>query len=213
MRSFSLSWPSLLLLLLCGLFRVFLSLCASSSSPQSFFSFGSVSLALLLSSSLLPSCLTVASPIFVSQWHTTFAVRGPLADSHAVLLLFVVGSFGEPLQSSFLVILFCIVFYTSSTPLPLSGSLSSSMRNFSVSWTLSVYLGFRLSLLLVLPSCCRLFVSPGSSRFGIAFLQHFRLPSAAPALSLSLPHFFSDTVHVVRSTPSVSYAVSLFLVG
>ena len=51
-----------------------------------------MSKALGSSSFLLPSCLATASPIVLSPWHTTCAVRGPLAASHAVLLLLVVGS-------------------------------------------------------------------------------------------------------------------------
>ena len=66
--------------------------CATISSPLAFFSFGHVSSTLGSSSSLLPSCLAVASHGF-SQWHPTFAVRGPLTYSHAALLQLLVGSF------------------------------------------------------------------------------------------------------------------------
>ena len=40
----------------------------------------------------LSSCLATASPIVLSPLHTTYAVRGSFAASHAVLLLLVVGS-------------------------------------------------------------------------------------------------------------------------
>ena len=73
-----------------GLFRD-LFLCATISSPLAFFSFGRVSSTLGSSSYLLPSCLVAASHGF-SQWHPSYAVRGPLTSSHATLLRLLVGS-------------------------------------------------------------------------------------------------------------------------
>ena len=67
-------------------------LCATISSPLAFCSFGRVSLTVGSSSYILPSCLAAASPMVFSQWHANYAVRGPLATSHAALLRIVVGS-------------------------------------------------------------------------------------------------------------------------
>ena len=53
------------------------------------------------------------------------------------------------------------------------------------------------------PSRCRLVFSHCSSPSGITFLHRFRLPSTAPALSLSLPHFRRCYSFSVLSAPSV----------
>ena len=53
------------------------------------------------------------------------------------------------------------------------------------------------------PSRCRLVFSHGSSPSGITFLHRFCLPSPAPALSLSLPHFLRCYSLSVLSAPPV----------
>ena len=60
------------------------------------------------------------------------------------------------------------------------------------------------------PSRCRLVFSPGSSPSGITFFHRFRLPLAAPALSLSLPLFFWWYSLYLLSTPSVFVSFLLF---
>ena len=55
----------------------------------------------------------------------------------------------------------------------------------------------------LIPSCCRLVFSHGSSPSGITFLHRFHLPSTAPALCLSLPHFLRCYSFSVLSAPSV----------
>ena len=119
----NLSWTSLLLLLIRGLFRVFflgglfreLFLCATISSPLAFFSFGRVCYPLGSSSSLLPSCLAPASHGFL-QWYPTYAVRGLLPLVMRLCFGCLLAHDGVPVRSSLLVILFSIVFLTSSSP-------------------------------------------------------------------------------------------------
>ena len=53
------------------------------------------------------------------------------------------------------------------------------------------------------PFRCQLVFSHGSSPSGVTFLHRFRLPSPAPALSFSLPHFLRYYSFSVLSAPSV----------
>ena len=137
----------------------------------------------------LPSCLAAASPVVLSPWHTTYAVSGPLAASHAVLFLLVVGSFrcafavfcyGHPFlqcllafENSFNSVGFSLVFF--------AGSLSFGFYQYP--WVSAS------NPSLFNPSRCRLVFSPGSSYPGIAFFHCFHLPPATHALSLSFPRF------------------------
>ena len=119
----NMSWTSLLLFLLRGLFRVFLLgglfrdlfLCATISSPLAFFSFGRVCSPLGSSLSLLPSCLATASHGFL-LWHPTYAVRGLLPLVKRLYFGCLLAHDGVPVRSSLLVILFSIVFLTSRSP-------------------------------------------------------------------------------------------------
>ena len=135
----NMSWTSLLLFLLCGLFRVFLLgglfsdlfVCATISSPLVFFSFGRVCSPLWSSSSLLPSCLATASHGFL-LWLSTYAVRGLLPLVMRLCFGCLLAHAGVPGWSSLLVILFSTVFFTLRSPSSLSGSLSYAMRIFSI---------------------------------------------------------------------------------
>ena len=205
------SWTSLLVLLLSGLFRVFLYLCATISSPLSFFSFGLVSSVLVPSSFHLPSCLAAASQIVLSPWHTTSAVNGLLAAGHTVPFLLVVGSFrwafavfcyGHPFlqcllafENSFNSVGFSLVFFEGSLgPLDFIRILGFPPLTPPCSTLLVVVSSSRLALLLP--------VSP-SSTASTCHQRHM----------LSLFHFpasFGDTVHILLSAPSIFVRFLLF---
>ena len=124
------SRTSLLLFLLCRLFRVFLLgglfselfICATISSPLVFFSLGRVCSPLGSSSSLLPSCIATVSHGFL-LWPTTYAVRGLFPLVMRLYFGCLLAHDSVPGWSSFLVIFFSTVFLNLRSPSSLSDSL------------------------------------------------------------------------------------------
>ena len=201
------SWTSLLLFLLRGLFRVFLLgglfselfVCAIISSPLDFFSLGRVCSPLGSSSSFLPSCLATASHGFL-LWLPTYAVSGLLPLVMRLYFGCLLAHDGVPGWSSLLVVLFSTVFLTSRSPSSLSGSLSYTMRILSIYWLFSV--SFSLS----------------SAR--LLWLFSFRCPLPVPlppafvcAYSLSFAYPLLSVMQFISPVLSCWYPVSFFLFG
>ena len=179
------SRTSLLLFLLCRLFRVFLLgglfselfVCATISSPLVFFSLGRVCSPLGSFSSLLPSCIATVSHGFL-LWPTTYAVRGLFPLVMRLYFGCLLAHDSVPGWSSFLVIFF------------------SSLLEFAIS-----FLSVRFSLVYYADFICLDF-SPFPFRFRLArLLWLFSFRCLLPAL---LPPAFICTYSFSFAYPLLS---------
>ena len=175
-----------------GLFRVFLPVCHNLIASCFLFVWAcELDSWIFLFPLAFLSCRCLSHGF--SQWHTTYAVRGPLATSHAALLRLFVGS----LRCAFTVFLaghpflHCLFDFDH-----LFHSVGFSLvyyADFIFLFFFSVFLVFHLYPLIVHPFSCSLLVSPGSSPSGVSFLHHFSLLLAAHAL-FRFPASFGGTV-------------------
>ena len=170
--------------------------------PSILLSFRGVCPALVPSSFLQPSYLAAASQVVLSPWLTLmqFLTLLPVVMiSISVgcwlilvnLTVFCLDHTFSVVSSSLLELLYYV------------GFLSSSFRVLSVLRFCPYTLGSPSPPSSFHHSRCRLVFSHGSSPSGITFLHRFHLPSTAPVLSLSLPHFLRCYSFSVLSAPSV----------
>ena len=159
--------------------------------PCILLSFGHVCSALVPSSFLLPSCLAAASRVVFSPWHTLMQLmtRLPLVMlSISVGCWLILVSFDSLLLGSS----FSTVYSSLRELLHLCRIFSRLLSQFSRFFRFSPCRPTWVSTshpYSFHPSRFWLVFLPGSSTFVITFLHRFHLLSAAPALSLSLPHF------------------------